>query len=44
MLTCGYEIVANAAVRTMVMATHTGQDLDMALEAFARAGKTLNLI
>jgi glycine C-acetyltransferase len=33
-----------ARVRTMVMATHTGQDLDMALEAFARAGKTLNLI
>jgi glycine C-acetyltransferase len=33
-----------ARVRTMVMATHTRQDLDMAMNAFARAGKILDLI
>jgi glycine C-acetyltransferase len=33
-----------ARVRTIVMATHTRQDLNMALETFARAGKTLDLI
>ena len=33
-----------ARVRTMVMATHIRQDLDMALNAFERAGKILDLI
>lgn len=33
-----------ARVRTIVMATHTRQDLDMALDAFARAGKTFSLV
>ncbi|MGE5380892.1 MAG: glycine C-acetyltransferase [Methylocystaceae bacterium] len=33
-----------ARVRTMPMATHTRQDIDEALEAFARAGKKLGII
>lgn len=33
-----------ARVRTIVMATHIRQDLDMALNAFERAGKILDLI
>lgn len=31
-------------VRVTVMATHSGDDLDMALDAFARAGRTLGVI
>ncbi len=33
-----------ARVRTMVMATHTKEDLDMALDAFTSAGKKLGII
>lgn len=33
-----------ARVRTIVMATHTKNDLDYALEAFSRAGKRLEII
>lgn len=33
-----------ARVRTMVMATHTGEDLDRALDAFAAAGRRLGII
>jgi len=34
----------NARVRTIVTATHTRQELDRALDAFRKAGKSLGLI
>ena len=42
----GFPTVAKgkARVRTIVTATHTRDELDRALEAFARAGKRLGIL
>ena len=42
----GFPTVARdkARVRTIVMATHTRDDLQFALDAFAKAGRELGLI